>query len=313
MVDADQQTILIYRSMALAAQTFVYGMYCMVMLVAFKEGLKTKVSRWLLALTLFMFLMSTASWYTSIANLVMIIKQGQDLTDLPFLFNALTLANYIIADGIVLWRAWVLCRDERRKTLFFGVFCFIVASIATTCIRITIMLTTSNDGVATLASWIEITQITTFCTSFMTNMVSTSVVSMKVWRRRRDIRMTLGTGLPVEKLMILLTESGLLYAFFGLLFLVSFFIHIPVADALGNLYAPVNAQLAGMYPLVVLLVVKQQNDIFGQGSGNQTTSDRAFNRRNARIFSGNDTIGSIWIRSSDSIWAQPEVSISPTR
>ncbi|KAJ7579016.1 hypothetical protein C8J56DRAFT_1169820 [Mycena floridula] len=256
--------VLLYRSMALTAQTLVYGMYCLVVLIAtyfmIKKGVKTKVSRWLLTMTLFMFFMSTLSWYSSMANLVMVIKEVNHVPDLLSLFNALTLVNYILADGIVLWRAWVLCRNDNRKSLFFAFFCFvslILATIATIGVRIAIMLSSRTTP---LIGAIGITQITTFCFSFATNMMSTFVVSLKVWRYRQEIRTTLGTGRAVEKVMILLIESGLLYAFAGLLFLGSFFIKTPVS-ALGNLYAPVNAQLAGIYPLMVLLVVKQQEQI----------------------------------------------------
>jgi hypothetical protein len=39
------------------------------------------------------------------------------LVDLALVANGLTTQQYALTDGVVVWRAWVICRDESRKLL----------------------------------------------------------------------------------------------------------------------------------------------------------------------------------------------------
>lgn len=61
-------------------------------------------------------------------------------------------------------------------------------------------------------------------------------------------------GKRTESVLALLVESGLAYCVSNIIMVVSLGLQLPYGTV-ADIYAPVNVQLAGMYPTVVLMIV----------------------------------------------------------
>ncbi|KAJ3768976.1 hypothetical protein FB446DRAFT_749707 [Lentinula raphanica] len=296
----EHAVILLYHSghvIAVIPQTLVYGIYAVLIPVSsyimLRRGLKTKARKVLFGVTIFMFLLSTSYWIASISTLIQLIQVWFLAPDpdarsapnyLPF-FNALILVNYIITDGVVVWRAWVLCSVDGTRALTMCLFMLGLATVsvsATIAIRIALIAINTQTGEAfnKLNHGINVTQVATLILSLLTNSLATSLISLKAWRSRVEIRNSLENAVDrhsrAGKIFALLIETGVIYSLSCLTVLISTL--IPLKEGtLGDLYTPVNTQLAGIYPVVVLLLITRNHTLdrtvraFASGA-EQTTS-----------------------------------------
>ncbi|KAL1669040.1 hypothetical protein GGF50DRAFT_110793 [Schizophyllum commune] len=135
-----------------------------------------------------------------------------DLTDfLDRLIVVLAVAarlNYLISDGIVVWRAWTLWIDNRTaKGVLLACMCLSAIGTAVEC---TWSLQSTRKG------QVESETRTLMLTVplLATNIVSTALVAIRVWIYRRDIKASLSPYIrptSVEKVLLLLLESGSFY------------------------------------------------------------------------------------------------------
>ncbi|KAI3595882.1 hypothetical protein WG66_008851 [Moniliophthora roreri] len=268
---------LTYHIVGLVCQTLFYGVYATLIPIStyfmLKKGLKTKIRKLLFITILFMFMVSTAYWVLKIVDLLSTIRtlNGKSSGGIDAhtgsaeeVFAALALLNYVLTDGVVLWRAWVLCGMESRLLLliplFFLVCCSLMATIAIRIILEVIPMVESPER-HKLTRAIDVCQISNLVFSLIINLSTTLTIAMKAWRFRRWIAQDLRavrnkkrTG--GERVLTLLIESGLFYCISGATVLVSSLIRLPFGT-LGDIYTPVNIQIAGIYPIVVLLLVSQ--------------------------------------------------------
>ncbi|KAJ3993200.1 hypothetical protein F5050DRAFT_1714681 [Lentinula boryana] len=272
----EHAVILLYHSghvIAVIPQTLVYG-ECSSFL---RRGLATRARKILFGVTIFMFLLSTAYWIASISTLIQLIQvwflaSNSDAQSPPSylpVFNALVLVNYILTDGVVVWRAWVICSVDGKKALTMCLLMLslaIVSVTATIVIRITLMVINTQTGELfnDLNHGINVTQVATLVLSLLTNSLATYLISLKAWKSRVEIRndldATVDKHLRVGKIFALLIETGIIYSLSCLTVLISTL--IPLKEGtLGDLYTPVNTQLAGMYPVVVLLLITQDQTL----------------------------------------------------
>ncbi|KAH8103609.1 hypothetical protein BXZ70DRAFT_742410 [Cristinia sonorae] len=257
-------------------QSILYGIYsCLISMSSYmmlKKGLKTKSRRFLFGMTLAMYAYATLYMVMSTANLILFIK-GWFLDieargphgDAIQLFSAIGLINYVLTDGVVVWRAWVLCRDDSRNGLmvslgFLALACLSVTS--TIAIRIGLFVATKGQLNKHLSRAIDITQVANLVFSLLTNFTATSIVALKAWRHRRfftEMRVR-DSKTHSSRIMALLIESGFFYCISLITVLVATVIRLPVGT-FGDLYTPVNVQLAGIYPIVVLLLVNHERSL----------------------------------------------------
>jgi len=293
----------IYYIVGLIVQTFFFGAYSIIMFLStrmlLERKLKTRVNCVMFGITTFMYLLSTAYWIYSVADGVDrmngLIALGKDpslpqyphteVTKWSPLFNALVLINYCISDGVVVWRAWVICLRNHRKYLWITIF-FLAVTIITVALTIafriagTIVSPIANltDG-SFLKRGIDTLQVTTLFSSLVSNLTATGVVSATAWRHYRFIRMAFseskGTSTRANRVLLLVVESGVLYCIAALIALFSSLIHLP-QGTLNDLYTPINIQLAGVYPSIVLLLVSTQKSlnesVFGEDSSSSSSA-----------------------------------------
>ncbi|KAJ3859017.1 hypothetical protein EV359DRAFT_51476, partial [Lentinula novae-zelandiae] len=163
--------------------------------VMLRRGLATRARKILFGMTMFMFALSTTHWIASIATLIRLIQvwflaADPDAQSGPIflpLFNALILVNYVLTDGAVVWRAWVLCSVDGTKTLKMCLFMLglvVVSVIATIAIRITLMvidIKETGELGTQLSHGINVTQVATLVLSLLTNLLVTFLIFLKAW------------------------------------------------------------------------------------------------------------------------------------
>ncbi|EJD00035.1 uncharacterized protein FOMMEDRAFT_159616 [Fomitiporia mediterranea MF3/22] len=262
----------LYGTVELVCQTFFYGVFCIMMPVSLqillRRGLKSRTNKIMFSATIFMFCTTTGYWIGGIASVISLIKsrllspRPQDpAISLP-LFRAIVLLNYIVTDGVVIWRAAVLCRDTGRKTIVMSIVFLICASVS---ILLTIALrigTTilGSDRSARLDAIVEVTQVVNLALSFLANLSATSIVCVKAWRYRKDLGQGFNRRTKVERIFIILIESGLLYCSSGILAIIASVIRLP-HGTLGDIYTRIHVQIAGIYPTIVLVLISQQRTL----------------------------------------------------
>jgi len=229
--------VVLYHSIGTIAQTFVYGVYsCLVPISTFvmlRKGLRTRVRKFLFAMTVFMYIISSVDWALSVVNVIQDIQfwflsitpEYNPPNFIP-VFNAICLINYFLTDGVVVWRAWVLCSDQSRRALSIPIILLICLSLSITATIVTRLILTSPAGnhpgtslYVTLIRVIDATQVTNLVLSLLTNISATSIVALKAWKYRQTIKHDLQSfrdrTAKGQRIMVLLVESGVLYIFSG--------------------------------------------------------------------------------------------------
>ncbi|KAL1710159.1 hypothetical protein EV121DRAFT_275732 [Schizophyllum commune] len=186
--------------------------------------------------------------------------------------------NYVMSDAIVVWRAWVLWPESRlARGALLTCMCGSVARISTSRPR-------------ALAMPIPL---------LITNAVATALVGVKVWYEsyRRDIKRHLALGTrksQVEKVLLLLLESGFVYCLVWVLYLLAENITGTAAYSLTPVIGVVIPSLAGIYPAFVVLAAVQ-----GRSTDMLSMSDTQISH--AMRFAGselNDTPTRAWCANS---------------
>ncbi|KAI0254091.1 hypothetical protein BJV78DRAFT_1371651 [Lactifluus subvellereus] len=296
------ETVLLYRVINVLGQTLVYGIYLSLIsiltYVMTRNGLEAQTHRIVFALMWFMFALSTMYWISSVVITFWTIVAWFSRLDpsthnppgwLPMV-NAVLLINYIITDGVVVWRAWVLCADQSTAVLMIPVVTLIINFLfyATTVgVRGALFIVPGGlKAHRILARIIDIAQVSNLGLSLLTNVLATSIIAYKAWKYRKSLSQVFGHKTSqASKILFLLIESGMLYIVIGVslglsslvhecgpsrslifsflhqvLNLASLVIHLP-SGTLGDIFQPVAVQLAGMYPIAVLLLVHRDRSL----------------------------------------------------
>ncbi|KAJ3555768.1 hypothetical protein NM688_g2388 [Phlebia brevispora] len=272
-----------YKTYLLTFQTLFFGVY-MVLIpfsahILLKRGLRTRTNFILLASIFTPFITSAAYWVVSIADQIermrtyfvdRSLRDSTTILSYATLFNALIFVNYIFGDGVVVWRAYTLCREDYRKTLIIPTIFLVLTTLfvfGTIGLRIGTYFTAAGVG-GTLADPVKFTlnvfQVATLVWSLLTNCSATGIISHKAWRHRqavRDgIRNARNRSVQAERILVLLIETGAVYLASSLLLLVLMFIRLPYGT-IGDIYTPCNLQVAGIYPTLVIVLVGLQQTL----------------------------------------------------
>ncbi|KAI9456049.1 hypothetical protein BJY52DRAFT_608911 [Lactarius psammicola] len=270
---------LLFHTFYLLIQSVLYGVYATLIPIStyimIQKGLHSLSQKILFGVIVFMFSLSTAYLAVSIADLIVLIKTWYLVVDLSgstgtrrptgelmVLFNALAVINYALTDGVLVWRAWIICRDESRKllTTLIGMLVLTMVGVAAT---ISVRIFMTFDTNRRLTTTINVFQETTLISSLVTNILGTGVISLKAWRYRRwivtDLQRIVDKKTKAERVLALLVESGVFYIFSGAMLVASSLIRLPGSHfVLGSLYSQAAVHLAGMYPVIVVILVKRE-------------------------------------------------------
>jgi len=173
---------------------------------------------------------------------------------------------YVLADGVVVWRAWKICRDEYRKLLIAPMVMLVLSMVgvaATICVRAFINVDPLNRDKGRLADTLDVFQEITLISSLVTNILGTGVIWFKAWRYRRwiveDLQGVVNKRTKAERVLALLVESGVIYIFSGAMLVTSSLIRLPGSHfVLDSFYSQAAVHLAGIYPLAVVILVNRE-------------------------------------------------------
>ncbi|KAJ7592207.1 hypothetical protein C8J56DRAFT_1046575 [Mycena floridula] len=254
-----------------AIEFILYGMYsALVIIVLYKLWInkaQLAAHRILTAAAISMFVASTAQMSMDLVYyLIQLPTLGFDppnversLIFIDILGNVLTRLNYLIGDSIVVWRAWVIC-THHLKVHALLIACllgtFIGASVSAA-LTILYHLSQFSDtprspptGSRTLILTLPL---------FLTNFISTFAMAYKVWQYKVVIKQNLGLshskGTKVERVLILLTESGSIYCFFWLSMIVLGVKNSNDQSLSYELISIILPHLVAIYPILIILLV----------------------------------------------------------
>lgn len=245
--------------------SLVYGIYATLAMestyILVDRGLKgSRPRQAMLAATLVMFAGATALSGMDITGFVI---QTPTLGPAPYdptrIFRRLAIAelpieriNFFFSDSIVVWRAWILWPGNAkvRAVLTTCLLASLAGSIVEGTLGVRQYLHGSLVGTNALEGLILLLPL------LATNICSTSLVACKAWHYRKSIRANIDSGnarTKVEKVLILLVESGFLYCFVWMLYIMSIF---NVFSTLGeDLIQSLIPYVTAIYPTVIILFV----------------------------------------------------------
>ncbi|TRM69730.1 hypothetical protein BD626DRAFT_392096 [Schizophyllum amplum] len=168
---------------------------------------------------------------------------------------AMVRINFVLSDFVVVWRAWIVWTGNRyvQATLGICLVATVACSVADFVISYRAIETLNIYGPAEARALLAILPL------LITNVVASALVGYKVWDYRRTIKASLGqrSRTRVEKVMMLLVESGLLYAVIWIVFLAFSVTNIEAFTSLGPVFIAWRASLsfAGIYSTIVITIV----------------------------------------------------------
>ncbi|KIY63701.1 hypothetical protein CYLTODRAFT_402780 [Cylindrobasidium torrendii FP15055 ss-10] len=189
--------------------------------------------------------------------------------------------HVILGDGIVIWRAWVVWKNNRVQRLVFIPMSFLLVSvafliIANLCNAISHPIPEDSQ----LCLWRDAVP---WAISLITHVVSTVFIAVRVWQWRSLVQS--GDSNPskskIWKTMALLVESGCAYV---LVWVFAIFVQFgPVLSGGGVEYlyrslAPLSDQLTGLYPTVIIVLVKLRLSVDDRSVANSSQSDSRYER-----------------------------------
>ncbi|PBL03943.1 hypothetical protein ARMGADRAFT_1004608 [Armillaria gallica] len=255
---------------SLAIEMLLYGMYtCLfagsLYLLVFKRK-KSKVIISMIILNIIMWSVSTAHAGVSFDEKFMgFLRENGAQNPLVFENNgaprvfaqlSLECVNFMFGDGIILWRAWVLWKCDRR-ILCMSVILLLITLGMGCGLGYTLthppepFVDTESRNPASVI-WGAGAMISTM----ITNICATSLIAYRIWTHHRLIRSLTGESLAAQftkqnSILIFLIESGMLYVctWFAAIFAFIFSSN-GIYIMLGML-----AQLTAIYPTLIIMLV----------------------------------------------------------
>jgi len=292
------------RIVYIICQTLLYAIYlCLVPLAVHAmvtNGLQSRPRKWLLAIITSMFALTTMYWIVSIVftflkidlwntivttcygsqNAYSCIVREADTNHILMtthwleMFYDILFVNFIIADGVLVWRAWVLCSDQSRIVLRFPVVILginiIIYLMNIVARAIQLLLVSKREGrdlqiFSITRHIVSITQPVHLTLSLLINIFATSIITHKAWKYRK-LMMEGGIGIRTPKqvlrILAILVESGMIYILIGVTSVVFIFVSLRLKIVeITCTSMLVGIQLAGIYPIVVILLVEKHRSL----------------------------------------------------
>ncbi|KAF9075619.1 hypothetical protein BDP27DRAFT_1415392 [Rhodocollybia butyracea] len=265
----------------------LYGIYATFSLIAIyfllTRNVGNKARLTLLAVIIFMFMGCTS---LLILDLEFILVQiplagfnppdpvttGKLLGNIKISENFLERINFLVNDGIVVWRAWILFPNNRIVKAVLSI-CLLACCVCNIFDAASGAVNVLRNFQAVGAGTREFLVLT--LPLLVTNVVATSLVGYKALQHRQDLRCNLnassirpgGTITKVQKILFLLVESGFIYIGFWASH--SNIISAPhqsnllVTDTAGLSFQVFIAStlpfLSALYPVLIILLVALEN------------------------------------------------------
>ncbi|KAJ3909359.1 hypothetical protein F5879DRAFT_83343 [Lentinula edodes] len=267
----------------LIAESALYGIYAVLIIYAIRnlwfaeDSSRTKARVITLLSLLIMFTISTTLWALDITDFlrglhkILILTDGTttqrnadyliELNPRVIVQTTLFSIEYLIGDGVVVWRACALW-GYSKKIMFLPILLLSAAAILITffvgCLGVHDWTYIAGEPETCYDSYISI-----FFLSIATNLLATSLIATKAWMHHRLLlSASVEKTTRVLKVLVLLVESGFIYLLIWAAKSMSVF---------GDLSSTVNGQFAvsmlnsmgnqivGLYPTLLVVLVHMQH------------------------------------------------------
>ncbi|KAK0480367.1 hypothetical protein IW261DRAFT_130322 [Armillaria novae-zelandiae] len=257
---------------AVIVEILLYGMYtCLFLgssyLLIFKRE-KTKVFA-------VMMVLNTIMWFVSTTHVTIIIIKihgvylrgtghaeniitlvGNDTSPGFYTLLALECLNFFIGDGIVLWRAWILCH---RSRWIFWLSSILGLTAFSTTVSALLPHLWSGESRTTSASDGPFTRIHAAIAMILTlsiNVWATSLIAHRTWTHHRSIRSLTGHSFVSQfckqhGILKWMIESGIFYC---CTWFAAVIIWVSASNVINILFCML-AQLSAIYPTLIIALV----------------------------------------------------------
>ncbi|KAF7348473.1 hypothetical protein MVEN_01364600 [Mycena venus] len=263
-------------------QTALISTYGVIFAVAvysiFRKGLKSRSSIIMLCIIISLYANSLALWAINTTvwlqneHLVLMSSPNIPLPDRTGLVNnniarfnipaeTLYLFNMVVADSVVIWRAWIVY-PLTLWVMSIPCVMLLISSIFGI-IEVTCLIGARYDYQASLPdrgrvcsranmSWVF---------SFVTNATCTLLIGYKAWQHRRSMNSLnitkQSSKMSADKVLSILVESGFIYCLLWLTQIITF-INIDRQKPtiyIWELFSRMGDQISGIYPTLIIVIV----------------------------------------------------------
>jgi len=164
--------------------------------------------------------------------------------------------NYILSDGIVVWRAWVVWGPDRRFIIFAPPLLSLVCTLILSATGAAFVYLSDDYESERKGSVSRYLGWTVWGFSVGTNIWATGLICIRTWQHRQAVRSLLGketTRSIAEKVLVFMVESGALYLCIWVVYMTLSFIQWT-----GGLVLFIDAaivQIVGIYPMTIVVLV----------------------------------------------------------
>ncbi|KAJ7584975.1 hypothetical protein C8J56DRAFT_1027444 [Mycena floridula] len=254
-----------------ATQFLVHGLYTTIVSIVLYMLCTRPISfvaarNILIAITTIMFACSTTTialdLYGYVAQLPLLGYNPPDLRNMMVAvgisINCLTRVNYLISDAVVVWRAWVLWTNH-VKVRFLLCICMFGSFVGVLIDKVFGALYDVDPIGNARFSPAGPRALIMSLPLFITNLVSTYLVARKVWEYRQELKKNLEAKkkTQIEKILIILTESGAIYCLIWIPFM---YLGVStdqkaIESMAYQIVAAVLPQISAIYPAIIILLV----------------------------------------------------------
>ncbi|KAH9980366.1 hypothetical protein BGW80DRAFT_496781 [Lactifluus volemus] len=242
-------------------EIFFFGLYTALFafstFIMLRNGRSNRMRNAMLAVSVVMYSVSAIHLTLFFAIAIRSLRIGKLTVMLPeaMAIAYLPMINYILSDGIVLWRAWVLW--DRRVVLFILPSLFLVCTLVSTIVSAIYVYNSHITNLVRDAKLGQAFGVAIWGLTVGTNLWATSLMFIRAWQYRRFLRSVLdkeNAKNKAEKTLAFLVESGAIY-------LCIWVAYITIA-ACGMdwviLLDKSLVQLVGIYPTAIVVVITMQ-------------------------------------------------------
>ncbi|KAJ7224712.1 hypothetical protein GGX14DRAFT_426551 [Mycena pura] len=295
--DVDAQTLYLYGrntlqdALGVIWETMLISAYGVFFAVAvysiFQKGLKSRGSIAMLCAIVSLYASSLTLWAFNVTiwvkdtHIAFMSNPTIPLPDRKGLVNhninsfatqqiALYMFNMVVADGVVLWRAWVL---YPRALWIVSIPCImLVLTSGFGVLNVFCVYAINVHQLPDLPSGSRVCPSNLpWSFSLATNVACTILIGYRAWQHRRTMKsldiVERRRGISADKVLSILVESGLIYCFLWLTQIYNFLKFGPTSRNNAGIYIywlidGIGNQISGMYPTLIIVIVNFKQTIW---------------------------------------------------
>ncbi|KAJ7892780.1 hypothetical protein B0H14DRAFT_3427713 [Mycena olivaceomarginata] len=199
----------------------------------------------------------------------------------------------LIGDGIIIWRVWNLKSYYRPWVIFIPIALLFGSLVATLMLTYCVAAVGSEIVVGTFQkpAFCRNVQTATYAMALATTATATILIGFTTWNFRRAIRPLLSGNVvtaggtrhrqrsPVENVLLLLVESGILYFLFFAIQVVGVVPRVhdwvltqPGVSFAFTMYSYCSSVIVGIYPTAIVVLAHLQTSILDDAAQSNATS-----------------------------------------